>query len=103
MFSVNGLNDLNSPGGFVHQTRDQFNTSAANGCPSCRHIFDLSSWQGSTLWAPDARLIFRNESTSGNRAAGIDVLQGNLDDAPDVLRIYPFAEACKLVSLVHGL
>lgn len=104
MFSDKGLVDLNLPHGFAHHTLDQLEISGTNGCPLCRLVFDLVSWQCAARWAPDSRLIFRNRNTtSGKVLPGIDVLQGDLDDAPDIIRIYPFAKACKLILFLHGL
>lgn len=96
MFSEKGLINLNSLDGFAHHTRDQFKTSGTNGCALCRLIFDLASWRAGARWASDARLIFRNQSIASEYdGSGIDVLQGDLEDAPDILRIYPFAKACR--------
>ena len=104
MFSDKGLVYLNFPDGFAHHTLDQLEISGTNGCPLCQLIFDLVSWQGGGRWEPDARLIFRNQSTtSGEGVPGIHVLQGTLENAPDIIRIYPFAKASKLILFLHGL
>lgn len=100
MLSEQGLERLNSQDGFTHHTRNECNTSKDGGCTLCQLIFELVSWTHDEVWGSDDCLVFRNRSSvTGSPTCDIDVLQGSLEGRPDMIKIYPFAKACMLLSI----
>ncbi|KAF4456642.1 TOL [Fusarium albosuccineum] len=93
LFSKQGLEELNSPDGFQHRTRDQAEASIREGCTMCEHLVAIASEKFGKAWKQDDRLIFRNvRPPSRQRGTGIDVLQGSIKSASEVMTICPFVK-----------
>ncbi|KAL7942559.1 heterokaryon incompatibility domain-containing protein [Trichoderma barbatum] len=89
MFSLEGLESLNSPEGFWHRNRADCMASANAGCGMCELILFVFCKEHNEDWAHEQRLIFRNSrvpqpmSMASNRhVIGIYGLEGLLDCAP---------------------
>ena len=104
MFSHQGLNYLNSPSGFLHQTRTECMASGNEGCRMCELVFLVVCKDYDQNWSGGDRLIFRNfrsahstSAVSSTRLPGIYGLKGSLESEPDkhVITIYPFAKKGK--------
>lgn len=104
MFSHRGLETLNSPNGFRHQSRTNCLASGYDGCRICEFVFRAVCKEDDKNWAGEDRLIFRNLKSACSTSTissiglpGMYGLKGSLESEPDkyIITIYVFAERSK--------